>query len=90
MTKYYVDPDGVYLGGFSMPKSSGKEPKHPKVPTGAIEVPTPPGDARQLWANAAWGEAPPRAPSPRDEFRSRVQVAASLDDIQAALLSGYL
>lgn len=44
MTKYYVDAQGVYLGGFDGSVPNG----------GAIEVPTPPDDGRQKWLNGAW------------------------------------
>lgn len=44
MTKFYVNDQGVYLGGFE-----GAEP-----PIGAIEVPEPPSDARQIWDGEAW------------------------------------
>lgn len=48
MTKFYVDAAGVYLGAFS-----GSEP-----PAGAIEVPTAPEDARQIWNGTAWSAVP--------------------------------
>lgn len=51
MIKYFVTPSGTYIGGFD-----GGEP-----PTGAIETPCAPIDARQIWdfgANA-WGPTPP-------------------------------
>jgi len=44
MTKYYVDNAGAYIGGFD-----GANP-----PAGAVEVPTPPADARQVWSGNAW------------------------------------
>jgi hypothetical protein len=44
MTKYYVDTNGVYLGGFC-----GCDP-----PEGAVEVPDAPMDARMTWANGGW------------------------------------
>lgn len=44
-TKYYVDAEGNYIGGFD-----GVDP-----PEGAIEVPEAPEDARQKWVNGAWG-----------------------------------
>jgi len=49
MTKYYVDLDGGYIGGFD-----GAKP-----PAGAIEVPEPPDDARQKWDGTKWLAAPP-------------------------------
>lgn len=42
--KYYVDTSGAYLGGFD-----GCSP-----PDGAVEVPTAPVDARDVWRNGAW------------------------------------
>lgn len=50
MTKYFVDVNGNYLGGFS-----GAEP-----PDGAVEVPTAPESATQQWLNGAWSVATPR------------------------------
>lgn len=44
MTKYYVDAQGSYLGGFD-----GVNP-----PSGAFEVTSAPDDARQKWVNNAW------------------------------------
>ncbi len=43
-TKYYVDASGIYLGAFC-----GVEPS-----TGAIEVPSPPVDARDTWQFPGW------------------------------------
>ena len=43
-TKYYVDSFGCYLGGFA-----GAQP-----PAGAIEVNSPPEDARQKWDGLKW------------------------------------
>lgn len=50
-TKYYVDMDGKYLGGFSDGNAS--------IPQGAIEVPSAPADARQSYANGVWSAPPP-------------------------------
>jgi hypothetical protein len=46
MTKYFIDTQGKYIGGFD-----GAEP-----PAGSIEVPSPPGHAKQLWdaENKQW------------------------------------
>lgn len=43
-TKYFVDQSGRYIGGFA-----GAEP-----PVGAIEVPTPPRDARDTYNGTEW------------------------------------
>lgn len=48
-TKFYRDSDGRYIGAFV-----GAPP-----PAGAIEVATPPQDARQLWSAGAWQPVPP-------------------------------
>ena len=47
MTKYYVDVDGNYLGGFY-----GAEP-----PQGAIEVPLAPDNALKKWIAGKWKES---------------------------------
>lgn len=44
MTKFYVDAQGRYLGGFD-----GAEP-----PDGAIEVSSPPEHGTDIWTNGAW------------------------------------
>ena len=44
MTKFFVDEDGNYLGGFD-----GVDP-----PEGAIEVPTAPDNAAQIWDEGIW------------------------------------
>ncbi|WP_445938646.1 hypothetical protein [Pseudomonas sp.] len=41
--KYFVDADGRYLGGWDI-----------DWPADAIEVPTAPLDARELWSNGGW------------------------------------
>lgn len=43
-TRYYVNEDGAYIGGFA-----GVEP-----PVGAIEVPSAPEDYRQIWSGEEW------------------------------------
>lgn len=52
MTRYFVDEQGNYLGGFD-----GAEP-----PEGAIEVPEAPIHGLDKWANGAWVRyvAPPK------------------------------
>jgi len=46
--KFYVGPDGHYIGSFD-----GVEP-----PVGSIEVPIAPEDARQVWSGSAWTVTP--------------------------------
>lgn len=50
-TKYYIDIEGHYLGGFD-----GAEP-----PEGAIEVENAPDDARDVWDGLKWIK-PPETP----------------------------
>lgn len=52
MTKFYAREDGTYIGGFD-----GVEP-----PAGAIEVPSAPADARQMYDFAASVWLPGPAP----------------------------
>ena len=67
MTKYYVDPNGKYLGGFDGGvDEGGVEIEHTDVPKGAVAVPAPPEDARQTWDGAAWSAAPAGDPDPLD------------------------
>jgi hypothetical protein len=51
-TLFYVDANGVYLGGYA-----GAEP-----PNGAIEVSSPPEDARQIWDGGSGEWLPVPAP----------------------------
>lgn len=43
MQKFYVDNNGVFLGGFDG-----------LIPEGGIEAETPPTDGRQIYQNGAW------------------------------------
>ena len=52
ITKYYVDPDGAYLGAYV-----GAEP-----PEGAIEVPAPPADGAEIWDGTKFNPAPAPVP----------------------------
>jgi hypothetical protein len=47
-TRYLVDSQGAYLGGFA----------GAALPPGAIEVPAAPADARQIWDGLAWSPVP--------------------------------
>lgn len=53
---YFVDVNGNFLGGFA-----GAAP-----PQGAVAVPTPPADARQVWSGSAWSAVPSVPPAPID------------------------
>lgn len=46
-TKYYVDVNGAYLGGYAG-----------SVPLDGIEVPEAPQDARQIWNGEQWSALP--------------------------------
>ncbi|RUX96141.1 MULTISPECIES: hypothetical protein [unclassified Mesorhizobium] len=50
MTRYFVDDNGGYLGGF--------DGEDIELPESGIEVPTAPTDARQTWDGSAWSEPP--------------------------------
>lgn len=52
MTRFFVKPDGSYIGGFDGAGALAL------VPADAIEVPAPPEDARQVWNGGAWGPKP--------------------------------
>ncbi|WP_156936488.1 hypothetical protein [Mesorhizobium sp. LNJC384A00] len=69
MTQYFVDDAGAYLGGFD-----GAEP-----PEGALEVPSAPDDARQVWDGSQWG---PVVLTPADfPSLSPRQIRLALNDI---------
>lgn len=51
-TKYFVTSTGAYIGAFD-----GAEP-----PAGAVEVPTAPASAFDLWDGEKWLSAPPEVP----------------------------
>ena len=76
--KYYVDALGNYLGGWDA-----------KPPEGAIEVPFPPEDARQIW-DSELGSYEPLfiAPFPNLEpyqFHAMVLLTGYSADIEAAI-----
>lgn len=76
MTKYFVDGNGAYIGGFD-----GAEP-----PAGAVEVPTAPQDASQTWASGAWSAAPAiRQMVAKSTVMARVTAAGKMAAAQAAL-----
>lgn len=75
MTRFFVDADGNYLGGFD-----GAEP-----PAGAIEVPSPPPHGLDTWNGSAWV---PHTPEPTvDELLDAdIANANSIAELKAALL----
>lgn len=75
MTKYFVDANGSYVGGFD-----GAEP-----PEGSVEVPEAPVDARQIWSETAWGDIPVTVPDrvSARRFRMQLRIAGLLDQVTA-------
>ena len=73
MTKFFVDGAGKYLGGFD-----GTAP-----PKGAIEIPSPPADARQVWDGQKFGAKPPDRAKPVLPPSSANAVPALRDDHNA-------
>lgn len=62
-TRYFVDKDGNYKGGYD-----GAEP-----PEGLIEVPNPPEDARQLYDwNGGWHPLVERKLVPKSVVQARI------------------
>lgn len=66
ITRYYIDAAGSYLGGWQErpPTEEGGPVRPPDFPPGAIEVPTAPADARQVWDGSAWSAVPAPPPPP--------------------------
>jgi hypothetical protein len=62
-TRYYVDSDGAYLGGWD--GDTGTQP-----PDGAIQVPFAPNHASQVWDGEKYG-ATPELPEESDRARIR-------------------
>lgn len=52
--KYFVSPEGAYLGAWGGYYSSEGTFVAPKYPDNGIEVPSPPADGRQIWRDGAW------------------------------------
>jgi len=76
MTKYFVDANGAYIGGFD-----GAEP-----PEGAIEVPIAPDDARQKWDGNGWSDVPPARPMvAKSVVQARIIEAGRMGEAYAAL-----
>lgn len=57
---YYIDQNGKFLGVFVGYTDHEGQYVPAETPPGAIEVPTAPTDARQVWNGAAWDELPRR------------------------------
>jgi hypothetical protein len=80
MTKYFVDSDGAYLGGF--------EGEGVQLPENGIEVPEAPEDASQVWDGSAWS-APPavRRTVLKSVVQARIIDAGKMGQAYAALTS---
>lgn len=76
MTKYCVDNQGAYIGGFD-----GAEP-----PAGAIEVPAAPSSATDTWDGTAWVAQVivPQSVTRRQALQALL-LAGLLDDVQPAI-----
>lgn len=75
-TRYYVDQQGRYLGGFN-----GAEP-----PQGSIEVPDAPSDAKQIWNGTVWSAAPvDRQMVLKSTVQARIIEAGKMPQAYAAL-----
>jgi hypothetical protein len=77
MMKYYVSPEGAYLGAFNG-----------DAPAGGVAVDTPPDDAFQVWKNGAW-QGPIETPPPlKDITRAQlIDVLLDLDVYEAQVTS---
>lgn len=52
--KYFVTDSGAYQGAWDDASLTGTN----APPVGAVEVPNPPADARQVWLFPGWSEIP--------------------------------
>ncbi|MQB19661.1 hypothetical protein DXT90_03325 [Agrobacterium tumefaciens] len=60
--KYFVSPEGLYLGAWDGYRADDGSFVAPEYPANGIEVPSPPDDGRQLWKDGEW--LPFRPPPP--------------------------
>lgn len=79
MTKAFVDANGVYLMSF--------DGDDVEAPEGAIEVPTAPYDARQVWNSTSgeWRAAPEQIPTSvtARQFKLQLLAAGLIDQVDA-------
>lgn len=61
MTRYFVEADGTYIGGFDVEADDLPG----LLPAGAVEIPEAPEHAAQLWNFATSTFNPPPAPERR-------------------------
>jgi hypothetical protein len=78
MTKYYVDNEGNFLGGFDG-VTIGGEYLEPNIPDGAIEVETPPQDARQKFINGTWSSLEEAIPFNEKRANAYASIEEQLD-----------
>jgi hypothetical protein len=95
MTRFYIDGEGRYLGAFDgtyvpgEPDEEGNptDPVYvfPELPEGAVEVPSAPADARQIWSNGAWGDVPVIIPDrvTARQFKLQLLAAGLLDQVES-------
>lgn len=76
MTKFFVDPAGIYIGAFD-----GVEP-----PPSSIEVPSAPADARQPWTGSGWGAIYKSTEQLREEWKA--QRSALVEAIKVTTQAG--
>lgn len=75
MTRFFVDANGKYLGGFD-----GAEP-----PVGAIEVPDAPANAAQKWNGAGWDAVPDAVSAAQTLVETDAGMIRLAEDIFTAL-----
>lgn len=73
MTKYYVDAQGNYIGGFD-----GVAP-----PANTVEVPNAPDDARQKWSGGQWQTLPANQQSVDDQAALNAALTAQGSIVRA-------
>lgn len=75
--RHYADAAGRFVGSFADVDPAA-------LPAGAIEVPDPPDDARDVWTGAAWDSAGRPAPDPvGDRYAGDAVFAALVDELAA-------
>lgn len=81
MTRWFVDANGVYLGGFEVPEGA-----EPNWPADAIEVPSPPPDGRMRWQGGIWVSPLPSADDVRAEAQRRIIVRTGARSLEHCML----
>ncbi len=78
MTKYFVDKDGLYLGGFD-----GAEP-----PKGSIEVNSPPAHGNDTWDGSKWIPHTPSLEVRLSATENMGVIARKLEEIADSIENG--